>query len=226
MATAAAPDTPPTTTSTETTTTDNHHLKNSNSDKEFVTKVGHTSVGSDADLGYLRDLYLPKQVSDREINEELGTIVYKSITAYPPVKQLSTSERKRILVTGGAGFVGSHLVDRLMWMGHEVIVLDNFFTGTKRNVQHWIGHPHFELVRHDVVDPFMIEVSQIYHLACPASPPHYQYNPTKTVKTSVMGTINMLGLAKRTKARFLLTSTSGKSPLVFVKDEERVINIA
>ncbi|CAO3596147.1 unnamed protein product [Absidia cylindrospora] len=95
-----------------------------------------------------------------------------------------------------------------MWMGHEVIVLDNFFTGTKRNVQHWIGHPNFELVTHDVVDPYMIEVSQIYHLACPASPPHYQYNPTKTVKTSVIGTINMLGIAKRTKARFLLTSTS------------------
>ncbi|CAO3643594.1 unnamed protein product [Cunninghamella echinulata] len=128
--------------------------------------------------------------------------------SYPPVRQLSPAKRERILVTGGAGFVGSHLVDRLMWMGHEVIVLDNFFTGSKRNVQHWIGHPHFELVNHDVVDPFMIEVSQIYHLACPASPPHYQYNPTKTVKTSVMGTINMLGLAKRTKARFLLTSTS------------------
>ncbi|OAD65685.1 hypothetical protein PHYBLDRAFT_89642, partial [Phycomyces blakesleeanus NRRL 1555(-)] len=136
------------------------------------------------------------------------TVVYKSIKSFPSVRRLQPSERKRILVTGGAGFVGSHLVDRLMIMGHEVIVLDNFFTGTKRNVQHWIGHPHFELVRHDVVDPFMIEVSQIYHLACPASPPHYQYNPTKTVKTSVMGTINMLGLAKRTKARFLLTSTS------------------
>jgi UDP-glucuronate decarboxylase len=102
-------------------------------------------------------------------------------------------------------------------MGHEVIVLDNFFTGSKRNIQHWIGHPHFELVRHDVVDPFMIEVSQIYHLACPASPPHYQYNPTKTVKTSVMGTINMLGLAKRTKARFLLTSTSGKHMKIILR---------
>lgn len=176
--------------------------------KSIVTNVGHSSIGSDAELKCLRDLYLPKELNDREINN--GIVVYKSIVSYPPVKQLRPSDRKRILVTGGAGFVGSHLVDRLMLMGHEVIVLDNFFTGSKRNVQHWIGHPHFELVRHDVVDPFMIEVSQIYHLACPASPPHYQYNPTKTVKTSVMGTINMLGLAKRTKARFLLTSTSGK----------------
>lgn len=204
--TAALSDTTTTTTDNATTTTNN--LKNN---KDHVTEVGHVSVGSDAELSYLRDLYLPKQHNDREINEQEGTVIYKTIASYPPVKQLRPSERKRILVTGGAGFVGSHLVDRLMWMGHEVIVLDNFFTGSKRNVEHWIGHPHFELVRHDVVDPFMIEVSQIYHLACPASPPHYQYNPTKTVKTSVMGTINMLGLAKRTKARFLLTSTSGKS---------------
>lgn len=174
----------------------------------MIKSVGHERVGSNVDLSYLRDLYLPKEKTDRE--EKDGTISFKSNTCFPPVKQLSPSERKRILVTGGAGFVGSHLVDRLMWMGHEVVVLDNFFTGTKRNVQHWIGHPHFELVRHDVVDPFMIEVSEIYHLACPASPLHYQYNPTKTVKTSVMGTINMLGLAKRTKARFLLTSTSGE----------------
>ncbi|KAI8137520.1 hypothetical protein BJV82DRAFT_646862 [Fennellomyces sp. T-0311] len=174
----------------------------------YTSELGHTSVGSQVSLDSLRELYIPKEISDREINHEDGSVTYKSTHSYPPVRRLRPSERKRILVTGGAGFVGSHLVDRLMLMGHEVIVLDNFFTGTKRNVQHWIGHPHFELVRHDVVDPFMIEVSQIYHLACPASPPHYQYNPTKTVKTSVMGTINMLGLAKRVKARFLLTSTS------------------
>ncbi|KAI9316278.1 hypothetical protein BX666DRAFT_2019412 [Dichotomocladium elegans] len=174
----------------------------------LVARVGHSVVGSDVDLATLRELYLPSAIHDHEVNEKDGTVIYKTTHAYPPVRRLRPSERKKILVTGGAGFVGSHLVDRLMLMGHEVIVLDNFFTGTKRNVQHWIGHPHFELVRHDVVDPFMIEVSQIYHLACPASPPHYQYNPTKTVKTSVMGTINMLGLAKRTKARFLLTSTS------------------
>lgn len=177
--------------------------------RDHVDHVGDPSVGSDVPLSWLRQLYLPKETPDRKLLED-GTVQYTMQRSYPPVRQLSPAQRERILVTGGAGFVGSHLVDRLMWMGHEVIVLDNFFTGTKRNVQHWIGHPHFELVSHDVVDPFMIEVSQIYHLACPASPPHYQYNPTKTVKTSVMGTINMLGLAKRTKARFLLTSTSGK----------------
>lgn len=136
------------------------------------------------------------------------SISYTTLTRFPPVKLLSPPERKRILVTGGAGFVGSHLVDRLMLLGHEVTVLDNFFTGSKTTVSHWIGHPNFEMVRHDVVEPFMIECDQIYHLACPASPPHYQFNAVKTVKTSFMGTLNMLGLAKRTKARFLITSTS------------------
>jgi UDP-glucuronate decarboxylase len=114
----------------------------------------------------------------------------------------------RILVTGGAGFVGSHLIDRLMLQGHEVICLDNFFTGHKRNVLKWMDHPYFELIRHDVTEPIRLEVDQIYHLACPASPVHYQYNPVKTIKTNVMGTMNMLGLAKRVKARFLLASTS------------------
>lgn len=178
--------------------------------KKRVTSVGHKIVGSDLELDTLRQLYLPKDPTDRIVHDD-GTVSFIHAKSFLPVRMLRASERQRILVTGGAGFVGSHLVDRLMLMGHEVIVMDNFFTGTKTNVQHWIGHPHFDLVRHDVVDPFMIEVNQIYHLACPASPPHYQYNPTKTVKTSVMGTINMLGLAKRTKARFLLTSTSGKS---------------
>ena len=153
--------------------------------------------------------------------------------------------RKKILVTGGAGFVGSHLVDKLMMEGHEVIVLDNFFTGQKKNVAHWFHHPnfrydtlvllcfknyflhtgvpihsnkwnhlflkfliHFSLVTHDVTEQIMLEVDQIYHLACPASPPHYQYNPVKTIKTSTEGTLNMLGLAKRVRARILLTSTS------------------
>lgn len=125
-----------------------------------------------------------------------------------PVKKLFLSEQKRILITGGAGFVGSHLVDVLMRQGHVVTVLDNFFTGRKKNVAQWIGHPNFMLINHDVVEPYMIEVDQIYSLACPASPPHYQYNPIKTLKTSVDGTLNMLGLAKRVKARILLTSTS------------------
>jgi UDP-glucuronate decarboxylase len=114
----------------------------------------------------------------------------------------------RILVTGGAGFIGSHLIDRLMKTGHEVICLDNFYTGHKRNVLKWLDHPYFELIRHDITEPICLEVDQIYHLACPASPVHYQYNPVKTIKTNVMGTLNMLGLAKRVKARFLLASTS------------------
>ncbi|KAH9175145.1 UDP-xylose synthase [Lactarius sanguifluus] len=136
------------------------------------------------------------------------SISYTTLTRFPPVKLLPPSGRKRVLVTGGAGFVGSHLVDRLMLLGHEVTVIDNFFTGSKTSVSHWVGHPNFELVRHDVVEPFMIECDQIYHLACPASPVHYQFNAVKTIKTSFQGTLNMLGLAKRTKARFLLTSTS------------------
>lgn len=105
---------------------------------------------------------------------------------------MKKSEQKRILVTGGAGFVGSHLVDRLMIMGHEVIVIDNFFTGTKKNVLHWIGHPHFSILEHDIVTPILIEVDEIYHLASPASPPAYQYNPIKTIETNVLGTSNML----------------------------------
>jgi UDP-glucuronate decarboxylase len=114
----------------------------------------------------------------------------------------------RNLITGGAGFLGSHLVDRLMQAGEEVICLDNYFTGRKANIQHWIGHPKFELIRHDVTEPIKLEVDRIWHLACPASPIHYQYNPIKTAKTSFLGTYNMLGLARRVKARFLLASTS------------------
>ncbi|HTJ78979.1 MAG TPA: UDP-glucuronic acid decarboxylase family protein [Rariglobus sp.] len=114
----------------------------------------------------------------------------------------------RILVTGGAGFLGSNLCDRLLADGNEVICIDNFFTGRKSNIAHQLANPNFELVRHDVIDPYKFEVDQIYNLACPASPPHYQYNAIKTVKTSVMGAINCLGLAKRTKARVFQASTS------------------
>jgi UDP-glucuronate decarboxylase len=116
--------------------------------------------------------------------------------------------RKKVLVTGGAGFVGSHLCDRLLKDGNEVVCLDNYFTGQKENIIHLIGNPYFELIRHDVTMPFFIEVDEIYNLACPASPIHYQYNAIKTLKTSVMGAINMLGLAKRIKAKILQASTS------------------
>jgi UDP-glucuronate decarboxylase len=115
---------------------------------------------------------------------------------------------KRILVTGGAGFIGSHLCERLLKEGNDVICLDNYFTGRKKNIVHLLKQPYFELIRHDVIIPFYCEVDEIYNLACPASPIHYQYNPIKTVKTSVMGAINMLGLAKRIKAKILQASTS------------------
>jgi len=114
----------------------------------------------------------------------------------------------RILVTGGAGFLGSHLCERLLHEGHEIVCMDNFFTGTKDNIRNLLTETYFELIRHDIVDPFKVEVNQIYNLACPASPIHYQFNPIKTVKTSVMGSINCLGLAKRINARILQASTS------------------
>jgi UDP-glucuronate decarboxylase len=115
---------------------------------------------------------------------------------------------KRILVTGGAGFLGSHLCDRLVAQGHDVICVDNLFTSQKHNVTHLLGKPNFEFIRHDVIHPLWLEVDEVYNLACPASPPHYQYNPIKTMKTSVIGAINMLGLAKRARARILQASTS------------------
>ncbi|CAF1023395.1 unnamed protein product [Adineta steineri] len=141
---------------------------------------------------------LEKRIQDLEARQQ----------QYPEVTFLTYKDRKRILVTGGAGFVGSHLVDRLMLAGHEVIVADNFFTGRKRNIEHWIGHENFELINHDIVNPLYIEVDQIYHLASPASPPHYMYNPVKTIKVNSIGTINMLGLARRVRARLLFASTS------------------
>jgi UDP-glucuronate decarboxylase len=128
----------------------------------------------------------------------------------------------RILITGGAGFLGSHLCERLLNVGHEVICLDNFFTGRKENIFHLLDNHRFELIRHDVTEPILLEVDQIYNLACPASPVHYQYNPVKTVKTSVMGAINMLGLAKRVKARIFQASTSEiyGDPLVHPQTED------
>jgi UDP-glucuronate decarboxylase len=128
----------------------------------------------------------------------------------------------RILVTGGAGFIGSHLCDRLIGEGQEVLCLDNFFTGRRVNIFHLLDNPRFELIRHDVTEPILLEVDQIYNLACPASPVHYQYNPVKTVKTNVMGAINMLGLAKRVRARILQASTSEVygDPLVHPQTED------
>ena len=128
----------------------------------------------------------------------------------------------RILVTGGAGFIGSHLCERLVGEGHEVLCLDNFFTGRRENIFHLLDNQLFELLRHDVTEPILLEVDQIYNLACPASPVHYQYNPVKTVKTSVMGAINMLGLAKRVRARILQASTSEVygDPLVHPQTED------
>ena len=133
----------------------------------------------------------------------------------------------RILVTGGAGFIGSHLCERLLSEGNEVICLDNFFTGRKQNIAHMLDDKKFELVRHDVTEPILLEVDQIYNLACPASPVHYQYNPVKTVKTSVMGMINMLGMAKRVKARILQASTSEVygDPLMHPQTEDYFGNV-
>ena len=125
-----------------------------------------------------------------------------------PIFVLNNSTMKRILVTGGAGFIGSHLCERLLNMGHEVICLDNYFTGSKMNIVHLLDNPYFEVIRHDITMPFFVETDEIYNLACPASPVHYQYNGIKTIKTSVMGAINTLGMAKRTRARILQASTS------------------
>ena len=128
---------------------------------------------------------------------------------------------KSILVTGGAGFIGSHLCEKLLEVGNDVICLDNFFTGTKENIRHLLQNPHFELIRHDIVHPIFLEVDEIYNLACPASPIHYQYNPVKTIKTNVIGSVHMLGLAKRVKAKILQASTSEVygNPEVHPQDE-------
>ncbi|XP_023293418.2 UDP-glucuronic acid decarboxylase 1 [Lucilia cuprina] len=142
------------------------------------------------------------------LQDDMRALQSNTPRKYPKVKYLNYKNRKRILVTGGAGFVGSHLVDNLMLAGHEVIVVDNFFTGRKRNVEHWLGHENFELIHHDIVNSLFIEVDEIYHLASPASPPHYMFNPVKTIKTNTMGTINVLGLAKRVMAKVLIASTS------------------
>ncbi|XP_049821927.1 UDP-glucuronic acid decarboxylase 1 isoform X2 [Aethina tumida] len=166
------------------------------------------------DLNYLEEVqkanFALQEASMRikELEQRLNAVDSRVPKTYPDVKFLNYVTRKRILITGGAGFVGSHLVDSLMLQGHEVIVVDNFFTGRKRNVEHWVGHENFELIHHDIVNPIFIEVDEIYHLASPASPPHYMHNPVKTIKTNTMGTINILGLARRCNAKVLIASTS------------------
>jgi UDP-glucuronate decarboxylase len=182
---------------------DNSSSSSSSSSLWFTND--HHSNGIQLDKAIAREV---RSQLIKEVSTIQSQISSSNNKLWPPVNTISESKRKRILVTGGAGFVGSNLVDRLMMEGHEVIVLDNMFTGRKKNIQHWIGHPSFQLIVGDVVNPIFVEVDQIYNLACPASPPHYQYNPIKTIKTSTEGTLNMLGLAKRVKARVLLTSTS------------------
>ena len=176
----------------------------------IVAFARHELGAHPTDTSFINDIMYKLQrlqFENTELKEKLDEIDSSS-KKFPNVKFLPEKDRKRILITGGAGFVGSHLVDKLMLQGHEVTVVDNFFTGRKRNVEHWIGHENFELINHDVVKPLFLEVDEIYHLACPASPPHYMYNPIKTIKTSSLGTLHMLGLAKRVNAKMLLASTS------------------
>ena len=172
-----------------------------------VVQEGGTSWGFDEKaLSHL----VNNNINERlvELSRLMNTSSPTTGNRFPPITILPEHRKLRILVTGGAGFVGSHLVDKLMLQGHIVYVVDNYFTGRKGNVEQWVGHPNFQIIIHDVVESIYLEVDRIYHLACPASPPHYQYNPIKTIKTSTEGTLNMLGLAKRVKARMLLTSTS------------------
>eukprot|EP00126_Sphaerothecum_destruens_P015140 Sdes_comp9060_c0_seq1m498 len=174
----------------------------------FFVVLKNTSAQVENNEGIPKSSQELEELIEKMIDKKISLLEGKKSSAYFPVKTLPIVLKKRILVTGGAGFVGSHLVDVLMQQGHEVIVVDNFFTGRKKNVEHWMGHPNFELRNHDIVEPMLVEVDQIYHLACPASPVHYQYNPIKTIKVNVMGTLNMLGLAKRVKARIMIASTS------------------
>lgn len=184
----------------------------SNNEKIYTNRksdvVYESREFSNANLKELQAAQEKIKILEKKLEEMETVINNQAHKSFPIVKFLNYKNRKRVLVTGGAGFVGSHLVDRLMIAGHEVIVVDNFFTGRKRNVEHWVGHENFEMVHHDIIRPLYLEVEEIYHLASPASPPHYMRNPVKTIKTNTLGTINMLGLAKRVGARVLIASTS------------------
>ncbi|XP_014258495.1 UDP-glucuronic acid decarboxylase 1 [Cimex lectularius] len=176
-------------------------------------RVSERFRAKEPEVNLLQNVSILKELAEakdriKALESKLQYVETRVPKPFPNVKFLSYSTKKRILVTGGAGFVGSHLVDRLMLKGHEVIVVDNFFTGSKRNLEHWSGHENFELIHQDIVSPLFVEVDEIYHLASPASPPHYMYNPVKTIKTNTIGTINMLGLAKRVGAKILIASTS------------------
>ena len=175
-------------------------VKDNNIPQELVNKI-QTNEGNQLEEANERIKQLESKLVELESR-------LPRVNSFPEIKFRNYKDKKRILVTGGAGFVGSHLVDTLMMDGHQVFVADNYFTGSKRNVEQWIGHENFEMVHHDIVNPLYIEVDEIYHLASPASPPHYMYNPVKTIKTNTVGTVNMLGLAKRTKAKILIASTS------------------
>ncbi|KAF5296268.1 hypothetical protein FQR65_LT10263 [Abscondita terminalis] len=181
----------------------------------YMTLVNQTSIENKKihKSPYENVHILKKELDDAslrvlELEKKITMLETRVPKKYAEVTFLNYLKKKRILITGGAGFVGSHLVDTLMLQGHDVIVVDNFFTGRRQNVVQWIGHENFELIHHDIVNPLFIEVDQIYHLASPASPPHYMQNPVKTIKTNTLGTINMLGLARRVNATILIASTS------------------
>ncbi|XP_058762360.1 UDP-glucuronic acid decarboxylase 2-like [Vicia villosa] len=178
----------------------------------FFTLAPSSSTTSSSATSFSTVRYEPHPISYFEHESESKATPYHQraavVHSFGKVPLGLKRKGLRIVVTGGAGFVGSHLVDRLIERGDSVIVVDNFFTGRKENVMHHFRNPRFELIRHDVVEPLLLEVDQIYHLACPASPVHYKFNPVKTIISNVVGTLNMLGLAKRIGARFLLTSTS------------------